>query len=124
MARHNRLGEWGEDCAAEYLVSKGYSIIDRDWRRGHRDLDIIAASPDNTEIVFVEVKTRSEDEIFDPVNAVTRAKMRSVAICANTYLKVKPMPMEPRFDIIAVVERGDGEADIRHIEDAFNPCLL
>ncbi len=124
MAQHNQLGSWGEDCAAKYLENKGYVIIDRDWKSGHRDLDIIAASPDNTEIVFVEVKTRADDKIFDPVDAVTPAKMRNLALAANSYLKMKPSAMEPRFDIIAVVKNADGTPRIRHIEDAFNPCLL
>ena len=56
MAAHNELGQWGENLATEYLRSKGYVIIDRDWRSGHRDLDIIAE--DGDVVVFVEVKTR------------------------------------------------------------------
>ena len=43
MAAHNELGKWGEDTAARYLSDKGYVIIARDWRIGHRDIDIIAA---------------------------------------------------------------------------------
>ena len=42
MAAHNELGKWGEDTAADYLQRNGYTIIERDWKSGHRDLDIIA----------------------------------------------------------------------------------
>ena len=42
MAAHNELGKWGEEMAAEYLQQKGYRIIERDWRSGNRDIDIIA----------------------------------------------------------------------------------
>ena len=42
MAEHNDLGKWGEDLAVDYLQRKGYVILERDWRSGHRDLDIIA----------------------------------------------------------------------------------
>ena len=42
MAEHNDLGKWGEDLAADYLQRKGYMILERDWKSGHRDLDIIA----------------------------------------------------------------------------------
>ena len=42
MASHNELGKWGEDIAANYLERLGYTIIERDWKSGHRDLDIIA----------------------------------------------------------------------------------
>ena len=46
MAEHNELGAWGEDEAALYLEGEGYVIIDRDWKIGKRDLDILALSPD------------------------------------------------------------------------------
>ena len=42
MASHNELGKWGEDVAATYLERQGYTIMERDWKSGHRDLDIIA----------------------------------------------------------------------------------
>ena len=51
MAKHNNTGKWGEDLAADYLREKGYEIIERDWRDGHRDIDIIARSPDLEHIV-------------------------------------------------------------------------
>ena len=42
MAQHNELGKWGEDLAARMLEDKGYRIIARDWKDGHKDLDIVA----------------------------------------------------------------------------------
>ena len=59
MAEHNDLGKWGEDEAALYLEDEGYTIIDRDWRLGRRDLDILAYTPDGNTLVVVEVKTRT-----------------------------------------------------------------
>ena len=56
MATHNDLGHWGEDLAAEYLQDKGYIILERDWKSGHRDLDIIALDGDT--VVFVEVSRK------------------------------------------------------------------
>ena len=56
MAAHNELGRWGEEQAAEYLQEQGYEIIERDWKSGHHDLDIIAR--DGQALVIVEVKTR------------------------------------------------------------------
>lgn len=52
MARHNELGKWGEQYAADYLQGLGYDIIERDWRFGHRDIDIIARTSDGTTVVF------------------------------------------------------------------------
>ena len=59
MAAHNELGKWGEDKASEFLQLNGYQIIERDWKSGRRDIDIVATN--GTEVVFVEVKTRSND---------------------------------------------------------------
>lgn len=68
MAAHNELGTWGEQCAVEYLRLKGYVILERDWKSGHRDLDIIAF--DGATMVFVEVKTRRNRMFADPEMAV------------------------------------------------------
>ena len=64
MATHNELGKWGEDCAADYLQRMGYTIVARDWKSGHRDIDIIAMN-DGT-LVFVEVKTRRNRAFVEP----------------------------------------------------------
>ncbi len=125
MARHNEFGSWGEDAAADYLVAQGYIIKERDFRRKKYDIDIIALTPDTRGIVFVEVKTRTSDEVVDPLEAVTVAKMRGVGKCANIYLKELPIPYEPRFDIITIVRSDEGDPpQLLHIVDAFNPCLL
>ena len=74
MAQHNDTGKWGEELAADFLRKNGYQIMERNWRFGHRDLDIIARSPEGNEVVFVEVKTRSGDIITKPEDAVTYAR--------------------------------------------------
>ena len=56
MAAHNELGKWGEELAAKYLEDQGYEILDRDWKSGHHDLDIIARSEEA--LAIIEVKTR------------------------------------------------------------------
>ena len=66
MAKHNDMGRMGEDFAARYLAQQGYDIMERDWQQGSRDLDIIARTPDGITVVFVEVKTRTSDEIMLP----------------------------------------------------------
>ncbi len=79
MAKHNKTGKGGEDRAADYLREKGYEIIERDWRDGHRDIDIIARSPDRRTIVFVEVKTRATDVIPNPRKRLTDARFATSA---------------------------------------------
>ena len=124
MAEHNELGKWGEDEAALYLEDEGYVIIDRDWKIGKRDLDILALSPDGKTLVVVEVKTRSGEEYQQPEEAVDARKMRNLAIAANTYVKEQKVEKELRFDIVTVVGVGHQVKRIEHLVDAFNPLLI
>lgn len=123
MAAHNELGKWGEAEAAEYLRRHGYVIRDTDWRFGKRDLDIVAVTEDAQCLVFVEVKTRKSDKVQTPVQAVTRQKIRNLAIAANAYVKTVAGDFQLRFDIISIVGSKDKVEAIEHIEDAFNPLL-
>ena len=122
MAQHNKLGKWGEEYAANYLLGKGYDILERDWRIGHRDIDIIARSPEGDTVVFVEVKTRTNDVVTDPRDAVDLRKIRSIGWAANAYVKQHNVIDLLRFDIISIVGSNDTNAIITHVEDAFNPC--
>ena len=124
MAEHNELGKWGEDEAALYLENEGYVIIDRDWKIGKRDLDILALSPDGKTLVVVEVKTRSGDEYQQPEEAVDGRKMRNLAIAANAYVKEHQVDKELRFAIISVVGVGHQVEHLEHLKDAFNPMLI
>lgn len=124
MAAHNEKGKWGERVAAAYLERHGYVVRETDWRFGKRDLDIIAVSEDQTLLVVVEVKTRSDDGLCSPLQAVDRAKMRNIAIATNMYVKQYAVDMDVRFDIITVVGSDEKHSNVLHIEDAFNPLLL
>ena len=123
MARHNELGKWGEQYAADYLQSIGYDIIERDWRIGHRDIDIIARTGDGTTEVFVEVKTRTSDVVTKPDDAVDIKKIRNIGYAANNYIKTKGIVDEVRFDIISIIGNNKENAQLEHIIEAFNPCL-
>ena len=123
MARHNELVKWGEQYAADYLQSIGYDIIERDWRIGHRDIDIIARTGDGTTVVFVEVKTRTSDVVTKPDDAVDIKKIRNIGYAANNYIKTKGIVDEVRFDIISIIGNNKENAQLEHIIEAFNPCL-
>ena len=86
MAKHNDLGKWGEDLAAEYLQKQGYVIRDRDWHCGKRDIDLVAITADSTTVVFNVVE-------------------------------------QVRFDVVTIVGNNSENAQLEHIEDAFNPLL-
>ena len=121
MATHNRTGRWGEDIALTYLEKKAYRILERNWHTGHKELDIIAL--DGNTLVIVEVKTRSGDDYEEPWQAVTNLKIKRIVQAANLYIRQKAIDAEVRFDIVSVVMRPDGQAEIDHIEDAFTAPL-
>ena len=124
MAAHNDLGKWGEERAADYLQRKGYRIVARNWKSGHRDIDIIAMDGDEYDgtVVFVEVKTRRNRLFAEPEEAVDWRKMRNLVFAANTYVQRMGIFLGVRFDIITVVGEGDN-VQIEHIENAFVPPM-
>jgi putative endonuclease len=115
MAAHNELGKWGEDLAADYLQRKGYTIIERDWKSGKRDLDIIAQ--DGDVIVFVEVKTRRNRLYGEPEESVDYHKLQNLQQAISHYVKFKHIRQEIRFDIISIVGTVGTDPDIQHIQD-------
>ena len=121
MAQHNELGKWGECVAAQYLEQQGYLILERDWRDGHRDLDIVAA--DGGTLVIVEVKTRRNNVFAEPEEAVTWQKIRSLSLAANKYVKMNQVDADIRFDIVSVTGTTAEDCQINHIKDAFLPAL-
>lgn len=117
---HNiKLGKLGEDLATDYLVSKGYTIFERNWRNHHKKIDIIAF--DGKMLVIVEVKTRQTDDFGTPDLAVDRRKQRLLIAAANAYIFRHNIDYETRFDIITVVVKEGQEPNIEHLEDAFYP---
>lgn len=119
MAEHNDTGRLGENIAADFLERKGFRIIERNWREGHRDLDIVAIDADN--LVIVEVKTRRNNDFIEPELAVDERKIRNISIAASKYVKYRNIDMPVRFDIVAVTGAGGKDCKINHIEDAFLP---
>lgn len=119
MAEHNRTGSWGEQAAAEYLEQHGFRIIWRDWRSGHRDIDIVAVDAD--QLVFVEVKTRRNNDYMEPEQAVDARKMRNLGYAAMAFMRRYDYGMPARFDVVAVTGVPGSVPEIKHIEDAFRP---
>jgi len=120
MAEHNVLGHEGEDRAAQYLIAKGYTILDRNWRSGHKELDMVARK--DNQLVVVEVKTRRGTKFGNPQDAVDRMKIRRLTAAADSYVRLNCIDLDVRFDIVTVVENGNC-VTVEHIEDAFFPPL-
>src|ERR1035437_4579463 len=118
MAEHNQTGTAGEDIAASFLEKKGYSLLEKNWRFGQEEIDIIASN-DST-LVIAEVKTRKSNYFGEPEVFVTRQKQKHLIKAANAYIEKNDLDLEVRFDIISVI-LSEKDQRIHHIEDAFHP---
>ena len=108
------LGRVGEKKAAEFLKEKGYKILETNYKTYLGEIDIIAE--DNGVVVFVEVKTRSNDGYGAPSEAVDKRKQDKYYKVATEYLvREKKQDSLCRFDVIEI-EKGE----INHIFDAFS----
>lgn len=117
------LGKLGEDAACEYLGRIGHTIVERNWRRGHYELDII--SLDKEGLHFVEVKSRVAPVSASPEENVGFRKQMKLVTAAQLYLhsfdkKDKFGDIDIFFDIISVIFEG-GHTDIVFFPKAFVP---
>lgn len=118
-----RVGKMGEDLACEYLERLGHTIVERNWRSGHYELDII--SLDKEGIHFVEVKSRVAPVAAAPEENVGYAKQRKLVRAAQLYLhsgrkKEKLDVADSYFDIISVIFEGE-KTDITYFPKAYVP---
>jgi len=116
MAKHNELGELGEDLAVEELEKNGYEIVERNWRYKKAEIDIIARK--NEVLAIVEVKTRSSDYFGDPQDFVNTKKIKMLVEAVNEYVNSKDLEVEVRFDIMAIII-NENKLTLEHLEDAF-----
>ena len=121
MATHNELGALGEQIAVDYLLERGYQILERNWSNGHKEIDIIAKDSDT--LVIVEVKTRRCTYLVEPEASVDVFKQRHLIWAANSYVNRYQYDNDVRFDIISIIVDKNKEKRIEHIEDAFYPSL-
>lgn len=113
-------GDSGEAEAVELLEAKGYNILERNWRFGRLEVDIIAETKNH--IVIAEVKTRTSDYLGDPAMAVTIKKQKRLVKAAHAFIIENNLEKEVRFDVIGIIKNQYG-TDIKHIEGAFYPLL-
>ena len=116
MAEHNTLGKKGEKLAIDFLVNKGYDILEKNYRYLKSEVDIIAQK--GGVVVAVEVKTRSTPEFGNPQDFVKPKQIQSLVRAVNNYITDNDLDVEVRFDIIAIIENKSG-TKIEHLQDAF-----
>lgn len=106
------LGAWGEDVAAAHLVAAGMQVLDRRWRTGGGEIDVVAR--DGATVVFVEVKARRTRTYGSALSAVDARKRGRIRAVAADWLQFFAPDAVARFDVLAI----DGER-VRHVRDAF-----
>lgn len=118
MFYKQEIGQNGENIAEDYLKNEGYSIITRNFRTNQGEIDIIAR--DKQEIVFIEVKTRSNLKYGNPSEAVDQNKQNHIKMVAQYYIhKYHLYNCYIRFDVIEVYYRK-GKYRINHIKQAMD----
>lgn len=116
MAQHNDTGKHGEAATEQYLLTQGYVILEKNWRKGRLEVDLVCLSQDI--LVFVEVKTRKSLQHGLPQDSVTPKKEQHLLDAAEKYLEEHDLDYEVRFDIVAVWQEN-GKDQIHHICNAF-----
>lgn len=116
MTNHIKTGAKGEILASDFLERKGYLIVEKNWRSGRFEIDIIAEFKNI--IVFVEVKTRATDYYGYPEESVDSTKQEHILKAAEDYMIINNINKEIRFDIVSIIINNNTQK-IYHIEDAF-----
>ncbi len=119
------LGAKGEDIAVRYLESRGYRIVERNYRVRLGEIDIIAEH--GKDLVFIEVKTRTDTFFGTPFESVTPQKQKQLSKVALDYLGRQEQHGRPaRFDVIGIILKGNSavlqDADIEMVQNAFDLC--
>ena len=118
MEKNKILGDAGEKFAEKFLIERGYKIVTKNFRIRSAEIDIIAEH--DKEIIFVEVKTRSNIRHGLPVEAVNLRKQKKIIEAAGVFLQDENFcDCACRFDVVEVYLRGELVEEINHIENAF-----
>ncbi len=117
LTQKQKLGDFGEMLAKNYLIQKGYIIIEQNYQSSYQELDIIAKI--KKKYVFVEVKTR-ESGLEDPENALNHRKTNNLKRAISAYLGKRPWISEFQLDLIAIrVDKKRKRANIKHYKEIF-----
>lgn len=116
-AAKQEFGELGEQIAERWLKRQGWRVVQRRFRSGHRDIDLVVEREGT--VAFVEVKARRGREFGDPVEAVNWAKRRELVRSASVWIDRHGRPSDSyRFDVVGVLVEGE-RVRVRHVPNAF-----
>jgi putative endonuclease len=117
MDNNKITGNKGEAIANNYLLENGYTIVERNWRFKHLEVDIIAHK--NDKLHFVEVKTRTNNKFGLPEESISQTKMDRLKRAAEAYLYQHPQWLKIQFDVMAITLKKEVAQEIFMIEDVF-----
>lgn len=115
MTEKQDIGQEGEEWAVAFLEKKGFKILERNYRAGQSEIDMIAMDKDC--LVFVEVRLRKNSDYGYPEQSLSKAKINAIKRGAQVYMDKRNWLGDLRFDMIAIVKQPDFE--ITHFEDVF-----
>lgn len=119
LSRRARGAE-AEEAACDYLVARGFRVLERNVRLGALELDVVAV--EGSVLAFVEVRSRARGGRVSPFESVTREKRARLVRAAEAYLRAHPEHLEERrvrFDVVAVHRAADGALDVELARGAF-----
>ncbi len=114
-----QIGRKGEKLAEKFLSKKGLKTLCRNFNCKTGEIDLVMTDSDS--IVFVEVKTRANEDIAEAESSITPAKKKRMARAARYFLTINNIEDRPtRFDVVIVLQTTD-KPQIRYYENAFTP---
>ncbi len=105
MSEHNQVGKIGEDTARNFLESKGYKIIEQNYKTKYSEIDLVVEK--NKELIFVEVRTKIGENFGTPEDTLNNKKLSKVRYNALAYTAFKKWSGPIKIDAICIVLRQD-----------------
>ena len=117
METNKQTGDKGEALAAEYLATKGFEILEKNWRFKNYEVDIIASK--NKRLHFFEIKTRTSRRFGYPEESITYDKMNSLKNAAEEYQYRNPDWKYIQFDVLSITILPDAPIEYFYVEDVY-----
>ncbi len=118
-------GRKAERIALEYLLERGLTLVKKNFRAGHKEIDLIMESGfgccAKRRVHIIEVRSLSEPLIKLPFETVDKTKQRAVISAAARFIYRYNINLDVQFDIVSVIFKIDGESEVEYLPDAFAP---
>lgn len=117
MDKNKATGSKGEAMAEAFLIGKGYTILEKNWRFKHLEVDIIAFKKNM--LHFFEIKTRTSLVFGNPEESISQKKMNNLKSAAEEYQYLYPEWNYVQFNVLAITMLAGKPADFLLFEDVY-----